>query len=72
MDDTGLLFCSTFFSWVPSLICSSSADFPPIGEGTDSPLPSISGGGGGPGGGGGGGGGGGTLPPDGGGGGGGG
>lgn len=32
-DAGALWFCSTFFSWVPPLICSSSADFPPgLGE----------------------------------------
>lgn len=57
-----LLLWSTFLSWVPSLICSSRADLPPVGKGADSPPPSNSGGGGGPGGGGGGGGGGGAPP----------
>lgn len=55
MLDTGLSFWSTFFSWAPSLIWLSSADFSP-------PLASVEGiggaTGGGPGGGGGGGGGG--------------
>lgn len=33
VEGGALLFCSTFFSWVPPLICSSSADFPPgLGE----------------------------------------